>query len=493
LRIAQSQLPDAPFALIEKQRGALRLAAVDPQALSLGLGVGMALADARALLPDLATFEHDPVADRAWLDRLARGCARYTPMVAPDPPAGLVLDVTGVAHLFGGETGMAADAGMRLARLGMSLRQAFADTPDAARALARHRGAPVADEAAAIRRLPVAALELDTEATLGLTRAGLKTIGDLAARPLAAVAARFGAGAVTALRRLLGEAQRPIDPRHIPPPVMAERRFPEPIARVEYALAVLGELTAEAARQLEQRGCGGRRFEAMLFRSDGLTRELAVETGAPTRDPARLVRLFGERIEGLSDPLDPGFGFDMIRLAVPRIERLGPAQTGLDDGPPREGVAELADRLAVRLGRDRVRRLLPADTHIPEQAQRLQPAADPPGKLGWAVPETGEPPLRPLFLFDPPQPVEVTAEVPDGPPRQFRWRRTLHDVRRFEGPERIAAEWWRHETGHRPGESGLTRDYYRVEDAQGRRYWLFRHGLYSEKPDPRWYVHGLFA
>jgi protein ImuB len=493
LRIARRQLPDAPFALVEKQRGALRLAAVDPRALALGLGAGMALADARALVPDLGTFEHDPAADRAWLDRLARGCARYTPMVAPDPPAGLVLDVTGAAHLFGGETGLAGDAAMRLARLGMTLRQAFAGTPDAARALARHRGAPVANEAEAIRLLPVAALELDPEATLGLTRAGLQRIGDLARRPQAAVAARFDEAAVTALRRLLGEAQRPIDPRLEPPRIMAERRFPEPIARVEYALAVLGELTAEAAGQLEQRGCGGRRFEAVLFRSDGLTRELAVDTGTPTRDSARLGRLFGERIEGLSDPLDPGFGFDMIRLTVPRIEPLGPVQTGLEDGPPREGVAELADRLAVRLGRDRVRLLRPADTHIPERAQRLQPAADPPPTFAWPAPEAGEPPLRPLFLFDPPQPVEVIAEVPDGPPRQFRWRRILHDVRRFEGPERIAAEWWRHETGHRPGENGLTRDYYRIEDARGRRYWLFRHGLYGEKPDPRWYVHGLFA
>lgn len=494
MRIARPQLPDAPFALVEKQRGALRLAAVDPRAKALGLGPGMALADARALVPELGTFEHDPVADRTWLDRLARGCARYTPMAAPDPPDGIVLDVTGAAHLFGGAGGLAADAALRLTRLGMSVRQAFAGTPDAARALARYCGVPVGDETQAIRQLPVAALELDPEATLGLTRAGLKSVGDLAARPFAAVAARFGEGAVTALRRLLGEAQRPIDPRLEPPRIIAERRFAEPIARVEYALAVLGELSAEAARQLEARGCGGRRFEAVLFRSDGLTRELAVETGTPTRDPARLARLFGERIEGLSDPLDPGFGFDMIRLAVPRIEPLGPAQPGLEGGTPGEmEVAELADRLAVRLGRDRVRRLLPADTHIPEQAQRLQPAADPPGKLAWPAPEAGEPPLRPLFLFDPPQPVEVIAEVPDGPPRQFRWRQVLHDVQRFEGPERIAAEWWRHEAGHRLGESGLTRDYYRVEDAEGRRYWLFRHGLYDEKPDPRWYVHGLFA
>ena len=151
-------------------------------------------------------------------------------------------------------------------------------------------------------------------------------------------------------------------------------------------------------------------------------------------------------------------------------------------------IDELADRLATRLGRGRVRRLRPADTHIPEQAQLELPAADAPPPLPWQEPESGEPPTRPFHLFDPPQPIEVIAEVPDGPPHQFRWRRQAHAVRRYEGPERIAAEWWR-----RRDNGGLTRDYYRVEDAQGRRFWLFRHGLYDEKPDPRWYIHGVFA
>jgi protein ImuB len=196
-------------------------------------------------------------------------------------------------------------------------------------------------------------------------------------------------------------------------------------------------------------------------------------------------------MDSLRDPLDPGFGFDMIRLAVPRVEPLGPAQFRLEGGAARDAAMDaLTDRLATRLGRTRVRRYRPADTHIPEQAQLELPAADapPPQPLAWPVPVPGEPPLRPFYLFDPPQPIEVIAEVPDGPPHRFRWRRAVHAVRRYEGPERIAAEWWR-----RRDNGGLTRDYYRVEDAQGRRYWLFRHGLYEEKADPRWYIHGLFA
>jgi len=256
---------------------------------------------------------------------------------------------------------------------------------------------------------------------------------------------------------------------------------------------VLAELVGEAMEELGERGKGGRHFRATFFRSDGLARSIAIETGHPTRDTGLAMRLFAERMDSLADPLDPGFGFDMIRLAVPRLEALGATQLKLEGGAVRaanEGAAmdELADRLTTRLGRGRVRRLRPADTHIPEQAQLELPAIDAPVPLPWQAPEPGEPPTRPFHLFDPPQPIEVIAEVPDGPPHHFRWRRATHAIRRYEGPERIAAEWWR-----RRDNGGLTRDYYRVEDAQGRRFWLFRHGLYDEKPDPRWYIHGVFA
>ncbi len=481
--------PDAPLVIIEKQRGAFRLASVDVRAQALGLAAGMALADARARVPDLAAAAHDPALDQAWLDRIAEGCGRYTPLVALDPPDGLILDIGGAAHLFGGEAGLVADLGGRIARLGMSLRHALGPTADAARALARYQTLPAPDEAAAIRRLPVAALGLEDEATTALVRAGLRTIGDLASRPMANIAARFGAGAATALRRILGDAPSPLDPRQTPPPVVAERRFAEPVASAAHAAAILAELVGEAVGQMAERGKGGRHFRATFFRSDGLARFIEIETGQPTRDAAPIMRLFAERMDNLRDPLDPGFGFDMIRLAVPRLETLGATQLKLEGGAVREAAMDaLADRLTVRLGRGRVRKYRPADTHIPEQAQLELPAVDAPPPLPWPAPQPGDPPARPFWLFDPPQPIEVIAEVPDGPPHRFRWRRSLHAVRRYEGPERIAAEWWR-----RRDNAGLTRDYYRVEDLQGRRYWLFRHGLYEEKADPRWYIHGLFA
>jgi len=481
--------PDAPLVFAEKIRGALRLASVDRAAQAVGLAPGMPLADARAQVPELLVVGHDPVADAAWLDRLALGCNRYTPLVAIDAPDGLILDIAGAEHLFGGEAGLIDDLEMRLSRLGMTVRPALGPTADAARALARYQTRAAPDEAGAIRRLPVAALELEAEATTALIRAGLKTIGDLASRPMANIAARFGGGAASALRRILGDAPSPLDPRIAPPPVATERRFAEPLGSSAHATKVLAELVDEAMVELGELGKGGRHFRATFFRSDGLARSIAIETGHPTRDTALVMRLFAERMDSLADPLDPGFGFDMIRLAVLRLEAMGATQLKLEGGAVRDAkMDELIDRMTTRLGRGRVRRLIAADTHIPEQAQLALPAIDAPPPLPWETPEPGEPPTRPFHLFDPPQPIEVIAEVPDGPPHQFRWRRQAHAVRRYEGPERIAAEWWR-----RRDNAGLTRDYYRVEDAQGRRFWLFRHGLYEEKEHPLWYIHGVFA
>ncbi len=468
----------------------MRLTAVDPAALALGLEPGLGLADARARVPELVVQDADPHADLDWLARLSDGCLRYTPLVALAPPAALILDITGCAHLFGGEAPLADDLTGRLARLGMTVRHAMANTPDAAQALARYQTAPAADEAAAIRRLPVAALGLEPDSVTALRRAGLKTVGDLTSRPMAGLAARFGAEAATAVRRLTGEADSPLTPRRVAPMLVVERRVHEPIARTEDALAVIAELAAEAGERLEELKQGGRRFEILFFRVDGIVRRLAVETGLATREPEAVMRLVRERIATLDDPLDPGFGFDLVRFAVPVVQPLAATQLTLEGGSVAETeVAALVDRLATRMGRGRVRRFAPADSHIPEQTQLLLPAADVPKPATWPAAEPGEPPLRPLHLFDPPHRIAVMAEVPDGPPRRFRWRQALHEVTRYEGPERIAAEWWR-----RKDSKGLTRDYYRVEDVRGRRFWIFRHGLYGvEKADPGWYLHGLFA
>lgn len=467
----------------------MRIVAVDPAAHALGIGEGLGLADARARVPGLVAIDHDPVADRQLLERIADACDRFTPMVAISGDHALTLDITGCLH-DQGEAGLACEVEAWLARAGMTARHALAATPEAALALARFQTGPCTDEAAAVRRLPIAALMPDDDTALALKRAGLVTIGDLAQRPSAPLAARFGEEMTAALARLLGQSDSRIVPRRHPPALHFERRFAEPIARSEDALATIAALAGEAAEAMAERHMGGRRFAVRLYRSDGLVRDLGVEASLPLRDPALVMGLFSERIEALADPLDPGFGFDLIRLAVPRLEPMVPTQLQLEGGSVAEGeLAALIDRLGARMGRDRFRRLRPRDTHVPEQAVLALPAVDAPPPVAWGTPEPGEPPLRPIHLFDPPQSIEVMAEVPDGPPHRFRWRRTLHEVTRFEGPERIAAQWWM-----RDDNAGLTRDYYRVEDARGRRFWIFRHGLYGrEKANPGWYVHGLFA
>lgn len=486
--------PDAPLVLVARAGNAMRLAAVDARARDLGLAAGQALADARACCPDLAVVPMDEAADRHCLERLARLCGDYSPTVEPTPPDGITLDIAGVAHLFGDEAGLARALAEQLAAAGLTMRHATAATAEAARALARHARLPVTDEQAALRALPVAALDLDPEAALGLRRAGLKTVGDLAVRPFAGIAARFGLEAVEALRRLLGDTQAPIAPLPHYTPLRFKRRFAEPVGQQASVVAAMLELLQLAAGALTERHLGGRNFRLALFRSDGARRRLTIETGTPTRDPALVLRLFDERIAALADPLDPGFGYDAITLAVPVVEPLAAQQPGFgDEAQAAAALAELVDRLSTRLGPGAVRRLVPRDSHIPEQTQLALPAIECSAPQPWPAPTPGEPPLRPLFLFDPPQPVEVVAEVPDGPPYRFRWRRKLHEVRLYEGPERIASEWWRREGGEEAGKGGLTRDYFRVEDAHGRRFWLFRHGLYEEKPDPRWYMHGLFA
>ncbi|GGF88524.1 DNA-directed DNA polymerase [Azorhizobium oxalatiphilum] len=477
---------DAPLVLVEKARGAMRLVAADLMARRLGLLPGLALADARARVPELVAEEIDRHGDGRFLARLADACDRYSPMVAVEGDDALVLDITGCIHLFGGEAELAADAVQRLTGLGLHVRKAGAGTPEAALALARFHRGPVTDERAAVLGLPVAALGVPEETLRALRRAGLKTIGDLAVRPTAPLSARFGAGMAWALARLLGRADSRITPRRAPPALVFSRAFAEPIGHMAHVMHALGELAGQAAHELEARGKGGRRFAATLFRSDGDVRTLEVETGAPMRDPAVLMRLLEARIEALSDPIDPGFGFDLVRLAVPALEALDDAQLRLGEAQALEGsLSALVDRLSTRFGRGRIRRFLPRDTHVPEQAAQAVPAvAAAPAR--WAPPEAGEPPLRPLHLFSPPQPIDVLAEVPDGPPMRFRWRGGTHDVLRQEGPERIASEWW-----HDVRRIAPPRDYYRVEDKSGHRFWIFRDGA-EMPPAPRWYLHGLF-
>lgn len=467
--------------------------AANPTARQLGLHPGLALADAHARVPGLRIVPHDAGADRALRDRIADWCERYTPTLAFDSEDGLILEIAGSVHLFGGEEGLKADLEQRLARLGFHVRTAITKTSEAAHALARHGKAsivPDAQSADAAKRLPIAALECAPDTLLTLRRAGLYTIGDLADRPRKPLAARFGHDLTTRLAKLLGEHDQPITPRRPLPLFQAEQRFAEPIGLEKDIEHTLADLAQRVCADLARHGQGGRCFEASFFRTDGQVRRLETVTGQAMRDPAQLLHLIGLRLDRLADPLDPGFGFDMIRLAVVAGDDLIPAAQSFDgEQAAEEAVAALVDRLAARLGLGAIERLIPQDSHWPERAERAVSAlSDETIPTQWPSPPAGAPPRRPLFLFHPPEVIETVAEVPDGPPRRFRWRRVLHEVTRAEGPERIAPEWWRMD--ERPA---CTRDYFRVEDHHGRRFWLFREGLYGREPGPvRWFIHGLF-
>lgn len=452
------------------------------------------MADARARVPQLIAIETDRAADAAWLERIADVCDRYTPMVALDTPDGLTLDITGCAHLFGGEQALRDDLLSRLSSGLSGVRTAIANTPQAARALARFGSgniivAPGA-QAEAVAPLPAAALEAGTETTIALRRAGLRTIGDLASRPRTPLAARFGKDMVAGLVRILGEENTAITPRRPLPPCSAERCFAEPVTQMEAILATLDALAHRIAQSLETRGEGGRRFEATLFRVDGMVSRLGVDTAHPTRTPKTVLRLIRERIDMLSDPLDPGYGYDLIRLSVTATAPFEMPQHSLDGrAVDDDDVNALIDRLSTRFGPQAVRQFAPVQTHSPENAVRSVPAAQTSANAQqyWS-PAIDERPLRPIHLFERPEPIEALAEIPDGPPLRFRWRRCVHEIARAEGPERIAAEWWRTEA------LGPTRDYYCVENLKGHRFWVFRKGLYQETGHhPRWFLHGLFA
>jgi protein ImuB len=487
---AHLALPDAPFALVEKQRGALRLTAVSPAAHRLGMMPGLALADARARVPELAAHDADPQADQALLERLANACLRYTPRVMVAGDQALILDISGCHHFYDADMGQAETVLEKeiiawLHAKGLTACCAFSPSADAALALAVH-----GLEEGSVGRLPVTALNCEPAVHHALRRAGLTRIGDLASRPRSIIASRFGEAVSYNLARLLGEVDTPIIPRRSQPPVKLEVRFAEPVGHLDSVKAAFAGLAHEAMTALRERGQGARKLTFSLSRCDGDIRTLSVETAAPSRDAGLIMRLFAERMESLSDSLDPGFGYDDLSLLVVAAEPLAADQHDFEarGNKAQEELAALLARLSTRLGPKRVTRWCHVDTHVPERAFMLSPS------LSWAVghPQSAngeDKGTRPLLLLNPPQRIDAIAEVPDGPPYRFRWRKEQHRVIRHEGPERIVMPWW---DGRRK-EARLTRDYYRVEDVKGRRFWLFRHGLYSETADPGWYLHGLFA
>jgi protein ImuB len=450
---------------------------------------GMALADARSYLPGLAAAAATPVEDAAALRQLAEWCGRYSPWTAPDGADGIKIEITGGTHLWGGEGALCADLAARLECRGIAGRIAVADTLGAAWALARFaanagQGAaitPPGETRAALAPLPVAALRLDPETAQRLRRVGLQRVGDLYAMPRDALARRFGEGVANRLDQALGDRGEPLSPLGETPARRVRLSFAEPIADPADLALAIERLAADLGRRLALEGMGARRLDLAFLRIDGRVEHIRLGAARPSRDWRHLVRLFAERL----DTIDPGLGVEDMILAAFAVEPLPPHQIGLLGGDAAAGAATLIDRLGNRLGLAALSRLEARASHIPERASVRAPIDMPAASA--VAPAMRSP--RPIRLFEPPQPVEAAWLLPDDPPFRFAWRRR-HRVVRADGPERIAAEWWR------PEESGMAaavRDYYQVEDEEGLRFWLFRAGLPDGEHPPRWYVHGVFA
>jgi protein ImuB len=537
---------EPPFATVIAAGGRQLLAAVNPAAAAKGLTPSLPLADALSFLPGLLTRPAERGEDAAALHRLAEWCGRYSPWTAPDGADGIKIEATGSAHLWGGEAALAADLLARLIRQGIAHRLAVADTLGAAWALARFAagdGKPVilaADETeAALAPLPIAALRLDPAIVEGLHRVGLRRVGEALTMPRDALARRFGDTVARRLDQAFGDLPEPLSPLGETPSRRVRLSLPEPIADPADLARAAERLTQDLVIRLAREGMGTRRLDLGFHRVDGRVERIRIGTARPSRDPVHLAKL----LVGKLDTVDPGLGIEDVILAAFAVEPLAaeqienphlrsttppsPQPPGQAQGRKKDGgfalgasLSPLFDRIGTRLGLAAIARLEPRASHIPERVSVAVPISEsntpknsprPPlgGKsrvrgaadaMGPSLSRTAgeglspQKPPRPVRLLQPPEPIEAFWVLPDDPPFQFAWRRRSHRIAQADGPERIAEEWWRPD-GELTGGAGspnAIRDYYRVEDESGRRFWLFRAGLPGDPP-PRWFVHGIFA
>ena len=488
LRKAGACPPEAPLVTRVHDGHRMVVAAADRAAQALGLRVGMPLAHAQAMAPRLTVAEADLEGDAAGLAALAAWCLRYAPRTAADAPDGLWIDATGCAHLFGGEAALLADLVGRIGSAGFVARAAIADTAGAAHATARYGGKavtimPPGGHGAMIADLPVSALRLDAAAADGLRRLGLERIGQLPAVPRGPLARRFGAGVLRRLDQALGQVAEPIE-AVIPVDAIQHRLcFVEPLLTAEAFRTVIAELLREVCVHLEETALGVRRLDLLFERVDASVQTVTIGTARAVRGDRHLGRLLEEKLE----TVDPGLGVEAMRLVATRTEplvyRQSAAALAADEEAADADIGALIDRLENRFGAERVFRMEPVESEVPERSVRPVPALPGVGRA-WA-----ERPPRPARLLEPPHRVDAISLLPDQPPVNFTWRRMRHRIRRADGPERIHGEWWR-----RDAEVRAVRDYWTVEDEDGRRFWLFRRGdgVSPDTGDLSWFLHGFF-
>lgn len=474
----------APFVLRTSIHGRMVITGVNAAAEQMGINVGMVLADARAILPGLVVSDDQPGLAAWLLKRLAGWCIRFTPVVAVDLPDGLVFDATGCAHLWGGEEAYRDDIVKKLNARGYDVRVAIADTPGAAWAMARFGNGPLivaeGQHHKALLALPPEALRLEPETVERLHKLGLHQISLFIGMPRASLRRRFGQHLLMRLDKALGQEIEVIEP--VQPPEPYHERLPclEPIVTakgIEIGLKQLLQALCGRLRQ-EQKGLRAAVFKG--YRVDGKVEQVAIGTNRPTHHVDHLFRLFEMKLSEIA----PGLGIELFILEAPVVEALLPQQEKVWEGGTSCGLedarlSELIDRLATRAGTHTIHRYVPDEHYWPERSFRRASSLQEIPQTMWRADK-----LRPLQLLSRPEHIEVTAPIPDYPPMLFRYKGKLHKIIRADGPERIAQEWWLQQGQHR--------DYYRVEDETGNRYWLFRLGHYDEGKSA-WFIHGFFA
>ncbi len=457
----------------------MRITGVNTLAGGEGLVPGITVAEARALVPHVLIGDADPEADAEGLLRLADWCRRWSPRVALDGPDGLILDITGCGHLWGGDGALLTDLSSRLDRASVGYRLGTAPTPAAAWAWSRYRpgrsrpmlGPEQTQEE--LNRLPVEALRIPMAQAANLGRVGLRIIGDLVRLPRAPLAARFGQELVDRLDRLTGAVPDPVTPLVTPPSWSTRLALAEPISRREDFELATGRLLAELCERLGEAGQGVRALTLTLYRVDGATQPLAIGTSKPSRDPRHLLRLFRERL----DQIEPGFGVEVMTLEATETNRLAAEQVEAGGNGADLTRTELIDRLRTRAGNRAALRFASLSAHVPERTFSLRPVEEDAGEENWQT--DGE---RPVLLLSPPEPIN-TDGIPVGVPEAFYWRGRRYHVGLHEGPERIRSEWWRRDPD-------AVRDYYRIQEIGGKRFWVFRR---RGTDLDGWFMHGLFA
>jgi protein ImuB len=475
------ELREVPFVLASRQRGRMVVESANESAAQYGIRPGMVLADCKAILPELQMMETEPGRAGKLLHALAEWCIGYTPFVAVDLPDGLVLDSTGCAHLWGGETAYLESIRAKLDAYGYTVRAAISDTIGCAWAVA-HFGNPLCvvksgQQREALQKLPPAALRLDQVVLARLKKLGLRQIGNFMAMPRPALRRRFGPSLLFRIGQALGEEIELAVPVKPVEPYQERLCSMEPIATATGITIALQQLLETLCLRFEGEGMGLRYAVFKAYRVDGNIQQIEIGTGHPSRNPAHLFRLFEHKIA----TLEPALGFEVFVLEAPKVDAVTNEQAAIWAASSQNDkkVAELLDRVAAKTSADAITRYLPAEHYWPERSvKKALPL--------WEKPVTGwraDCP-RPVHLLLHPEAIEVTAALPDYPPMLFRHKGKLHPITKSDGPERIEQEWWLAD--------GLYRDYYCVEDESGARYWLFRSGPYDGER-PEWFIHGFFA